>query len=64
MPDGPSKREVRMFKVTVETQYGKHTVELLQHNVLRNEALNAIQQALEAIGYRFETKLKDEMEKS
>ena len=53
-----------MFKVTVETQYGKHTVELLQHNVLRNEALNAIQQALEAIGYRFETKLKDEMEKS
>ncbi len=52
-----------MFKVTVETQYDKETVELLQNNVLRNEALNAVQKALEGVGYRFETSLKEEVEK-
>ena len=54
MPDGPSKREVRMFKVTIETEYQKCTVEVAGNNTLRPAALQAIQECLYGVGFRFD----------
>jgi hypothetical protein len=42
-----------MFKVTIETEYQKCTIELPENNVVLSEALEAIEQALYGVSFRF-----------
>ncbi len=43
-----------MFKVTLETEHEKCTVEIQDEGVNRDEALRLIEQALYGVGYRFD----------